>query len=250
VRAGAGGWVGDWSAGAGGRRVHFMTADLCEGESEPRPGRPFGGGAACAEPNVGVPVGPEGRLRGGFKAHKEVDRGREHVGGKVAEDREKGLGRLENVRRLAGRTGVAVLKTREDAKEIAEQIRRELDHQFPANDALRTPESDEDGRRDDGTEDHYEEGDAVVVAVAACEKLAAGGAKERQGAVDVTPRVEGGGGWESFLLQRNLRVLLVEDDDSTRHVVGALLRNCNYEGRYLPRFQSPCGVCLAVGVNV
>jgi pseudo-response regulator 7 len=227
-----------------------MTADLCEGESEPRPGRPFGGGAACAEPNVGVPVGPEGRLRGGFKAHKEVDRGREHVGGKVAEDREKGLGRLENVRRLAGRTGVAVLKTREDAKEIAEQIRRELDHQFPANDALRTPESDEDGRRDDGTEDHYEEGDAVVVAVAACEKLAAGGAKERQGAVDVTPRVEGGGGWESFLLQRNLRVLLVEDDDSTRHVVGALLRNCNYEGRYLPRFQSPCGVCLAVGVNV
>jgi pseudo-response regulator 7 len=38
-----------------------------------------------------------------------------------------------------------------------------------------------------------------------------------------------GGGWESFLLQCNLRVLLVEDDDSTRHVVGALLRNCNYE---------------------
>ena len=42
-----------------------------------------------------------------------------------------------------------------------------------------------------------------------------------------------GGGWESFLLERHLRVLLVEDDDSTRHVVGALPRNCNYEGRYL-----------------
>lgn len=38
------------------------------------------------------------------------------------------------------------------------------------------------------------------------------------------------GGWESFLPRGNLRVLLVEDDDSTRHVVGALLRNCGYEG--------------------
>ena len=37
-------------------------------------------------------------------------------------------------------------------------------------------------------------------------------------------------GWESFLPRRHLRVLLVEDDDSTRHVVGALLRNCNYDG--------------------
>ncbi|KAJ7522711.1 hypothetical protein O6H91_18G023800 [Diphasiastrum complanatum] len=37
------------------------------------------------------------------------------------------------------------------------------------------------------------------------------------------------GGWENFLPHRNLRILLVEDDDSTRHVVGALLRNCGYE---------------------
>ncbi|KAL2642364.1 hypothetical protein R1flu_009951 [Riccia fluitans] len=36
-------------------------------------------------------------------------------------------------------------------------------------------------------------------------------------------------GWESFLPQMQLRVLLAEDDDSTRHVVGALLRNCSYE---------------------
>jgi pseudo-response regulator 7 len=206
-----------------------MTADLCEGESESRPQRPFGGGAACGEPNVVAPLGAEGRLKGGFKAHREVDRGREQVGGKVVDGREKSFARLENVRRLAGRTGVAVLKTREDAKEIAEQIRRELDHQFPANDAVRTSESGEDGRRDDGAEDHYEEGDAVVAA--ACEKLAAGQTKEQQNVVEVTPRGEGEGGWESFLLQRTLRVLLVEDDDSTRHVVGALLRNCNYEGR-------------------
>ncbi|KAK7341760.1 hypothetical protein VNO80_24699 [Phaseolus coccineus] len=35
--------------------------------------------------------------------------------------------------------------------------------------------------------------------------------------------------WERFLPVRSIKVLLVEDDDSTRHVVRALLRNCNYE---------------------
>ncbi|XP_052174957.1 two-component response regulator-like APRR3 [Diospyros lotus] len=35
--------------------------------------------------------------------------------------------------------------------------------------------------------------------------------------------------WERFLHLRSIKVLLVEDDDSTRHVVTALLRNCNYE---------------------
>lgn len=36
--------------------------------------------------------------------------------------------------------------------------------------------------------------------------------------------------WERFLPRRSLKVLLVENDDSTRHVVSALLRNCSYEG--------------------
>lgn len=36
--------------------------------------------------------------------------------------------------------------------------------------------------------------------------------------------------WDSFLPIRSLKVLLVENDDSTRHVVTALLRNCSYEG--------------------
>lgn len=35
--------------------------------------------------------------------------------------------------------------------------------------------------------------------------------------------------WERFLPLRSLKVLLVEDDDCTRHVVSALLRNCSYE---------------------
>lgn len=37
--------------------------------------------------------------------------------------------------------------------------------------------------------------------------------------------------WERFLPLRSLKVLLVENDDSTRHVVCALLRNCGYEGQ-------------------
>uniref|UniRef100_A0A2P2LFQ7 Response regulatory domain-containing protein n=1 Tax=Rhizophora mucronata TaxID=61149 RepID=A0A2P2LFQ7_RHIMU len=36
--------------------------------------------------------------------------------------------------------------------------------------------------------------------------------------------------WEKFLHLRSLKVLLVENDDSTRHVLTALLRNCSYEG--------------------
>ncbi|XP_073290262.1 two-component response regulator-like APRR7 isoform X2 [Primulina huaijiensis] len=35
--------------------------------------------------------------------------------------------------------------------------------------------------------------------------------------------------WERFLHVRSIRVLLVENDHSTRHIVSALLRNCNYE---------------------
>lgn len=36
--------------------------------------------------------------------------------------------------------------------------------------------------------------------------------------------------WERFLPLGSLKVLLVEDDDSTRQVVSALLRNCSYDG--------------------
>ncbi|KAK4743121.1 hypothetical protein SAY87_001122 [Trapa incisa] len=35
--------------------------------------------------------------------------------------------------------------------------------------------------------------------------------------------------WERFLPIRSLKILLVESDDSTRHVVCALLRNCGYQ---------------------
>ncbi|KAM3340308.1 two-component response regulator-like APRR7 isoform X1 [Capsicum galapagoense] len=35
--------------------------------------------------------------------------------------------------------------------------------------------------------------------------------------------------WQQFLHVTSIKVLLVENDDSTRHIVSALLRNCNYE---------------------
>lgn len=211
-----------------------MTADLCEFESESDPLQPLSAvGRAWVEPIVGTPVGAEWRIKGGFKAHKEVDRSREQVGSKRVDDREKNSGRLENGCRFADRTGGAVLKAREDPKDIAEQIRRELDHQFPVNDVLRTSESDEDGRREDSAEDHYEEGDAVAAVVFEKQRPReiAQTREQQQGgnAAAAAAGTQGGGGWESFLLKRNLKVLLVEDDDATRHVVGALLRNCNYE---------------------
>jgi pseudo-response regulator 7 len=36
--------------------------------------------------------------------------------------------------------------------------------------------------------------------------------------------------WEKFLPVTSIKVLLADDDDSTRNVVCALLRNCGYEG--------------------
>ena len=36
--------------------------------------------------------------------------------------------------------------------------------------------------------------------------------------------------WDRFLPRRSLKVLVVENNYSTRHVVTVLLRNCGYEG--------------------
>lgn len=39
--------------------------------------------------------------------------------------------------------------------------------------------------------------------------------------------------WERFLKRMNLRVLLVEADESTRQIIAALLRKCSYRGQYM-----------------
>ncbi|KAK9156838.1 hypothetical protein Scep_003412 [Stephania cephalantha] len=63
-----------------------------------------------------------------------------------------------------------------------------------------------------------------------------GGEGERRRSVNGEREGEGEGGreeqvirWERFLPRRSLRVLLVESDDSTRHIVAALLRKCSYQ---------------------
>lgn len=53
---------------------------------------------------------------------------------------------------------------------------------------------------------------------------------------------EGGKGeelrWEKLLPRMPVRVLLVEADDSTRQIIAALLRKCNYRGLLLFYFGS------------
>ncbi|XP_024024238.1 two-component response regulator-like APRR7 isoform X2 [Morus notabilis] len=60
-----------------------------------------------------------------------------------------------------------------------------------------------------------------------------GGAAEARAVLQVPQQQQPSQGamvcWERFLHLRSLKVLLVENDDSTRHVVTALLRNCSYE---------------------
>nr|XP_010909921.1 two-component response regulator-like PRR95 isoform X2 [Elaeis guineensis] len=65
------------------------------------------------------------------------------------------------------------------------------------------------------------------------------GGEERKEAVVMEKKEKNGGGeeeggktgivrWERFLRRMSVRVLLVEGDDSTRHIITALLRKCSY----------------------
>ncbi|KAJ0863569.1 putative response regulator and transcription factor RR-A-type family [Helianthus annuus] len=35
--------------------------------------------------------------------------------------------------------------------------------------------------------------------------------------------------WMKLCIEKSIKVMLVENDDCTRHIVTTLLRNCNYE---------------------
>jgi len=88
-----------------------------------------------------------------------------------------------------------------------------------------------DGKKIAGGEHELCEGDEVK-----CNGLAEGVKAGQEGTVESSapqhiPQPQGAIiCWERFLHIRSLKVLLVEIDDSTRHVVTALLRNCSYEG--------------------
>ncbi|PIN08046.1 hypothetical protein CDL12_19391 [Handroanthus impetiginosus] len=76
----------------------------------------------------------------------------------------------------------------------------------------------------------FQDGDLKLDAAVEDEKGAAN-VLQGSGVLQVQQQQPQGTGvcWERFLHVRSIRVLLVENDDSTRHVVTALLRNCNYE---------------------
>lgn len=64
-------------------------------------------------------------------------------------------------------------------------------------------------------------------------KVGEGGNGESSSVQQQVPQYQSQGAiicWERFLHIRSLKVLLVEYDDCTRHIVTALLRNCSYEG--------------------
>lgn len=92
----------------------------------------------------------------------------------------------------------------EDVEAGVEQVRLELDKELTKGKGIDS---------DDMNAEENDTGEDLVL--------------NEDGAIEATEF-----GWESFLPQRHLKVLLVEDDDSTRHVVGALLRNCNYDGEW------------------
>ncbi len=87
-------------------------------------------------------------------------------------------------------------------------------------------ERDEEGRDQDP---EFEEGDGMIAEAVSIQQ-----SKPQQNLQQSHQQVQPGpsGGWKSFLPHGHLRVLLAEDDDCTRHVVSALLRNCKYEGWY------------------
>ncbi|CAI8602674.1 unnamed protein product [Vicia faba] len=63
-------------------------------------------------------------------------------------------------------------------------------------------------------------------------KVGEGGNGESSSVQQQVPQYQSQGAiicWEKFLHIRSLKVLLVEYDDCTRHIVTALLRNCSYE---------------------
>ncbi|CAJ1968437.1 unnamed protein product [Sphenostylis stenocarpa] len=88
-----------------------------------------------------------------------------------------------------------------------------------------------DGKKIAGGEHGLCEGDEVNCnGVAEEVKVGQGGTVESSSIQQHIPQPQGALiCWERFLHIRSLKVLLVENDDSTRHVVTALLRNCSYE---------------------
>ncbi len=205
-----------------------MTADY---ESDSRP--PGGFLPRERENNVKASGMWQARLNGGYRAHDGTCLHGEGV-------RNDGVGAGDKMKLLvengSNRGKLRSLETRGHlGRSAKEHMRSKLGaSHFPAEVITKREigNDEEEGRNEEGTGDDFEEGDGVIAeAVIQQSKLQQNLQHSKQ--QQQQQQVQSGpsaGGWESFLPHSQLRVLLAEDDDCTRHVVSALLRNCNYEG--------------------
>jgi hypothetical protein len=201
-----------------------MTADY---ESDSRP--PGGFLPRERENNVRAFGMWQARLKGGYRAHDGTCLHGEGV-------RNDGVGAGDKMKLLvengSNRGTLRSLETRGHlGRSAKEHMRSKLEgSHFPAEVITKREieNEEEEGRDEEGTGDEFEEGDGLIAeAVIQQSKLQQNLQHSKQQQVQSGPSA---GGWESFLPHSQLRVLLAEGDDCTRHVVSALLRNCNYEG--------------------
>jgi hypothetical protein len=130
-------------------------------------------------------------------------------------------------------------RPRDGGKILKDHIRsRETGNRFPYKVPRKAPSRPDACIEYIVLEDDFKEGDGSSGAAAVfCPKQA----EQKQQLHQVQPGTNVN--WESFLPQHQVKVLLVEDDDATRHVVSALLRNCNYEGHSLALFDLNHRLC-------
>jgi hypothetical protein len=233
------------AAGKGGIIVHQDCACLfsmtAAGESDCcRPSQSHPRADCCTQQNVevlGASKKQQQQLKGIYRTQNDGGTGslkeckgtaeecRRGGGDNLTGAVEKELNYADEVARLNGP------KPRDGGKILKDHFRsRETGNRFPYKDPRKGPSRPDACIEYIVLEDDFKEGDGSSAAAVFCPKQA----EQKQQLQQVQPGTNVC--WESFLRQHHVKVLLVEDDDATRHVVSALLRNCNYEGHSLSLF--------------
>ncbi|BFI28125.1 pseudo-response regulator 7 [Marchantia polymorpha subsp. ruderalis] len=246
-----------------------MTAESSEKEAESRLKEDFSPEVSNTGGQDGDPSGPREGLEGGRNWDNGNSKDRDRDAGFGNGYMNNGFSGSSDLNVEAKESRADVEKAARMDIDAEVQGRPDKKKRLPTRDVRvsdTTPSTEED--RDEETEDDFEEGDCVMADAASKHHPQQGPshpqAEEQPGKGDrsqcqkqqqqeeqqpqAQPKQEPHGqeareqqqqpppkavvvpaGWESFLPRKHIRVLLAEDDDSTRHVVGALLRNCGYE---------------------
>ncbi|CAM6096262.1 unnamed protein product [Calypogeia fissa] len=237
-----------------------MTADLSEGETESRPLNAPAEQRFQGETDVGPSKRDRFKSGGHWKEAKEVEELGEEQGGDVVDlDKDN----RETADLTTGFKDGLKGRTRSVKHDVSVQG-MQRGARLPSRESRKVEVLSSEGYRDEETEeDDMVEGDGPVAEVASEPKrkpqqqqqehpqlqqqqqkqsreqqvqqqMPQLGKESRQeqaapAAAAAAQNPVSPVGWESFLPQSNIKVLLAEDDDSTRQVVCALLRNCSYE---------------------